>query len=173
SQAKTEDLRRDGALEKLLLVEHEKCTACRICELACSARQCGVINPAKARITVAIFLEDNFFFPVTCQHCEEPLCRDVCPTGAISKNPETGAVVIEESKCIGCRMCSAACPFGAISYCSPDGKAVKCDLCGGDPECVKFCPWDAIKFVEADSAMVRKRMEIGDKLKRALQEVKI
>jgi carbon-monoxide dehydrogenase iron sulfur subunit len=91
-------------LEKLLLVEHEKCTACRICELACSARQCGVINPAKARITVAIFLEDNFFFPVTCQHCEEPLCRDVCPTGAISKNPETGAVVIEESKCIGCRM---------------------------------------------------------------------
>ena len=64
-------------------------------------------------------------------------------------------------------------PVRAISYCSPDGKAVKCDLCGGDPECVKFCPWDAIKFVEADSAMVRKRMEIGDKLKRALQEVKI
>jgi len=162
----------DGALEKVLLVEHEKCTACRICELVCSAKQAGSFSPAKARITVATFLEDNFFFPVTCQHCDEPLCQDVCPTGAIGRHPETGAVVIDDAKCIGCRMCQAACPFGAIAYSPAEGKVVKCDLCGGEPECVLFCPWDAIKYVQADEAALRKRKAVGERLKSALQEVK-
>ncbi|MGE5587844.1 MAG: 4Fe-4S dicluster domain-containing protein [Clostridia bacterium] len=160
-------------MEKVLLVEHDKCTACRICELVCSAKHAGSFNPAKARITVATFLEDNFFFPLTCQHCEDPLCQDVCPAGAISRDPETAAVVIDDGKCIGCRMCQAACPFGAIAYSPSEDKVVKCDLCGGEPECVLFCPWDAIKYVQADDAALRRRKAVGEKLKKALQEVRL
>jgi len=59
----------------------------------------------------------------------------------------TGAVVIDEQKCIGCKACVTACPFGAILL-TPEGTLIKCDLCKGDPKCVKYCYFGAIKFVE-------------------------
>lgn len=158
-------------MEKLLLVNPEKCTACRRCELVCSARHTGEFNPSRSRVSAAIFLEDNFYMPLVCQHCDEPVCMEICPAGAITKNPDTGAVVIEEAKCVGCRMCMMACPFGAISYSPEERKMVKCDLCGGEPECALFCPWGAIEYIEADRAAIAKKREIAAKLKNSLKEV--
>lgn len=156
---------------KYLKVNQEKCTACHRCELVCSLRGAGEFNPAKALLTVATFLDDNFYFPVTCQQCEEPVCQKVCPAGAIARNAATGTLEIDQNRCIGCKMCLMACPFGAPVYVPDTGKVTKCDLCQGEPECVKFCPWGAIEYVEADRAAAAKRREVAHKLMDVLREV--
>ena len=143
-----------------LLVEPEKCTGCRTCELFCSLRNFGEVNPARARIHVVRSQEDNIIttVPVVCQQCEDPLCMAMCPAGALSRNLETNAVVVDHDKCLGCRTCVQVCPFGAPSVDPRTGKSEKCDLCGGDPICVKFCSQEALKFVTAaEESMTRKR----------------
>ncbi len=73
-----------------------------------------------------------------------------CPVEAITKNPETGAMEVNDATCVGCKVCTIACPFGTVNYSQATGKVVKCDLCGGDPECAKACPTDAITYIDAD-----------------------
>jgi Fe-S-cluster-containing hydrogenase component 2 len=70
-------------------------------------------------------------------------------------------------------MCQIACPFGAVGYSASERKIVKCDLCGGEPECVTFCPWQAITLIEADDAVLAKRRAFGARLKEAMKEVKV
>lgn len=160
-------------LSKYLKVSPEKCTACRGCELVCSLHGAGEFNPAKACIGVATFLDDNFYFPVTCQQCEEPVCLKVCPAGAITRNETTLAVEIDGKRCIGCKMCVMACPFGAPVFEPESGKVTKCDLCQGEPECVRFCAWGALEYVEADKAVAQKRREVARKLMDVLREVAV
>jgi carbon-monoxide dehydrogenase iron sulfur subunit len=62
----------------------------------------------------------------------------------------TGAKVVKESTCVGCKVCTIACPFGTINYMADVGKVQKCDLCDGDPKCVSACPTAAITYVDAD-----------------------
>ena len=156
---------------KTLVISQEKCTACRRCELACSFRQTGEFNPAASRVTTAIFIDEDFYLPVTCQHCEEPLCQKACPSGAIFRNEITRAVEIKRDRCIGCRMCVMVCPFGACAYSEAEQRVVKCDLCGGEPECAVFCPWGAIEYKEADRSTLAKRKQVGRKLRDILKEV--
>ena len=73
-----------------------------------------------------------------------------CPVDAISIDAATGAKVVSDDKCVGCKVCTIACPFGTINYSQSTGKVVKCDLCGGDPQCAAACPTDAITYVDAD-----------------------
>ncbi|MGE5485500.1 MAG: 4Fe-4S dicluster domain-containing protein [Ignavibacteriales bacterium] len=160
-------------MKKLLVIDQEKCTLCKRCELVCSLKHEGECRPAKARVNVASFPDDFFWMPVTCQQCDEPVCKEVCPAGAISANEASGAVEINEDKCIGCRMCVMACPFGAMSYSAAGEVAVKCDLCGGEPECALFCPSGAIEYKEADEAYISRRRAVGLKLRDALKEVKL
>jgi Fe-S-cluster-containing hydrogenase component 2 len=71
-----------------------------------------------------------------------------CPVNAIGVDPRTQAKIVIESLCVGCHLCTIACPFGTV-YTLPDtGKAAKCHLCGGQPACVAACPTSAIEFVE-------------------------
>jgi Fe-S-cluster-containing hydrogenase component 2 len=72
------------------------------------------------------------------------------PVYAISIDMATGAKVVSDDKCVGCKVCTIACPFGTINYSQATGKVVKCDLCGGDPQCAAACPTDAITYVDAD-----------------------
>lgn len=155
---------------KVLLVEPSKCTACRRCELACSFRQAGEFNPAAARITVAVFLDEDYYIPVVCQHCDSPACQAVCPAGAVDREPSTGAVVIDHRRCIGCRMCIMACPFGSVDYSPVEGKGVKCDLCAGEPECVANCVWGALEYREPDGAALAKRREFARRVLAAAKE---
>ena len=69
-----------------------------------------------------------------------------CPTDAISRNAETGAVEVTDSKCVGCKVCTIACPYGTINYSQETQKVVKCDLCSGNPQCAEACPTDAIIY---------------------------
>ena len=73
-----------------------------------------------------------------------------CPVDAISLDPQTGAKVVSEALCVGCKVCTIACPFGTINYNQSTGKVIKCDLCEGDPECAKACPTDAITYIDAN-----------------------
>jgi anaerobic dimethyl sulfoxide reductase subunit B (iron-sulfur subunit) len=90
---------------------------------------------------------------VSCQHCVEPACLDVCPTQAICKNPSDGVVLVEPEKCIGCRACMEACQF-VIPQFGPDGIMNKCDMCRESgsseeppaPPCVRDCPTRALEL---------------------------
>ncbi len=97
-------------------------------------------------------------FPRSCLHCETPACVTVCPTGASYKRAEDGIVLVDEARCIGCKLCSWACPYGAREYGEARGVMQKCTLCvdrvynqaleAGDrqPACVQACPTRARHF---------------------------
>jgi anaerobic dimethyl sulfoxide reductase subunit B (iron-sulfur subunit) len=101
--------------------------------------------------------------PVQCQHCEDPLCAAVCPTEALYKDEAGGPVRLAVDKCVGCRACVIACPFGAIDLDEAEGKAVKCDLCEGivqageEPRCVAACPTRALQAVPLGESRAGRR----------------
>lgn len=137
-------------LRSLQLVP-ERCTGCLQCEMACSYHAEGVFNPAKARIRVFTFHREGRFAPYTCTQCDEAWCLKACPVEAIVTDLATGAKVVLEATCVGCKVCTIACPFGTVNYNQDTGKVIKCDLCGGDPACAKACPTAAIVYVDADA----------------------
>ncbi len=137
-------------MQKALLIDPEKCTGCLQCEMACSFEHEGQFNPSRSRIRVFTFHREGEFVPYTCTQCAEAWCMRACPVDAIVNNLELGAKEVVEERCVGCKVCTIACPFGTINYQQASGKVAKCDLCGGDPECVKACPTAAILYVDAD-----------------------
>lgn len=109
-------------------------------------------------------------FPKSCLHCEEAACVTVCPTGASFKRNEDGIVLVNEDKCIGCKLCSWACPYGAREYDADEGVMKKCTLCidriynenmeevDRVPACVSTCPAGARHYGDLgdpDSAVSR------------------
>jgi len=136
-------------MQKSLLIDPAKCTSCLQCELACSFEHEGAFNPSKSRIKVFEFEHGARAVPYTCTQCAEAWCMAVCPVDAITKNAATGAMEVNEQTCVGCKVCTIACPFGTINYNRDTGKVVKCDLCGGDPQCAEACPTGAITYVDS------------------------
>ncbi len=107
-----------------------------ICEMVCSLSKTGTINPAFARLSMS----GNSEGKIICRHCKHPPCKDARPVPeAMTIDEQTGAVLIDEASCIGCLACVDECPFGAIRL-GPDRELLKCDLCSGDPRCVRYCP---------------------------------
>ena len=134
-----------------LHIEPEKCTGCLECELACSFENEGAFKPSQSRIKVFTFHQEGRFVPYTCTQCDEAWCMQACPVEAITLNSLTGAKEVTSDVCVGCKVCTIACPFGTVNYQASSGKVVKCDLCGGDPACAKACPTQAITYVDADA----------------------
>jgi len=137
---------------KALSIEPEKCTGCLQCEMACSYENTGAFNPARSRIKVFTFHEQGSFTPYTCTQCEEAWCMHACPVEAIVVDLATGAKNVLADVCVGCKVCTIACPFGTVNYEEQTGKVMKCDLCGGDPWCAKACPTGAITYVPVESS---------------------
>lgn len=142
-----------------ITVDLEKCVGCRVCEIACSLKNYGECNPARARIFVVREEDDGALstIPVLCQQCEDPLCVAMCPATALSRNAKTHAVVVDPDKCLGCRTCVEVCPFGGPSVDPRTGKSEKCNLCDGDPICVKVCSQEAVTFVSADEESLHRK----------------
>lgn len=138
-------------MQKSLSIDPNKCTGCLQCEMACSYELEGAFNPAHSRIKVFTFHDEGRYVPYTCTQCDEAWCMQACPVDAIVLNPETGSKDIINDRCVGCKVCTIACPFGTVNYNSSTGKVTKCDLCGGDPQCVEACPTDAITYVDANA----------------------
>ena len=127
-----------------------KCTGCRVCEAICSLVKEGEFNPVKARAKVVRTVDRSILHKVrvTCLQCEEPNCKAVCPTGAITVD-DRGVKFTDEDKCLGCKMCEVACPVGAIAVNAEKGVSLKCDLCKGleEPMCVKYCYPEALQYL--------------------------
>lgn len=155
-----------------VFVNVEKCIGCRHCELACArvhARDkkpfSGLTDLPKPRIKVGTGV-DFIPFPNRCRHCDPAPCLQICPSGAIYKDEGTGAVLINENRCISCAMCAMVCPFNAISFYPASGMdhevAYKCDNCidcqkkDKIPACVDACKTNALVFGEINGILDEK-----------------
>lgn len=151
------------------------CIGCKACQLACKddndlamgilwRRVVEVQGGGWTRKGIG-WLNDlsAYYLSLACNHCEEPICKEVCPAQAIIKR-EDGIVLIEEDKCIGCRYCEWACPYAAPQYDTETGKMSKCDFCvdyidqGLAPACVSSCQMRALDFGEVSEL----RAKYGD-----------
>ena len=157
-------------MQKVLIVDHEKCTGCRLCEMVCSVKKTGASNPARARINIIKWEADGFYLPMLCQHCQSAACMAVCPKDAISRDTQLNRVIVDYDACIGCFMCVAACPFGGMSIDAAEDKVIKCDLCDGEPTCVQFCDPKAIDYVDVSAASLRKKRSAGERFSELMRK---
>ena len=154
-------------MAKALYIDYQKCTGCRTCELVCAVQHDGCSNPARSRIRVVKWEDQGLYIPMSCQQCQDAPCLNVCPVKAISKDDSLGRMMVDYDICIGCRSCVTVCPFGAMSYNVIDKKVFKCDLCDGDPQCVRFCDVKAVDLVEAEDVSILKTRMAAEKISRA------
>jgi anaerobic carbon-monoxide dehydrogenase iron sulfur subunit len=135
-------------VSKLMHVTPSKCTACRNCEMACAFSHMHQGRPTTARIRA--FADDEqregHNAVVVCMQCEDAGCVKACPAHALWRKPETGAIYHVPDRCIRCQSCVAGCSFGNMRWEAAMEFPTKCDLCDGDPVCVKFCPTAAIEY---------------------------
>jgi Fe-S-cluster-containing dehydrogenase component len=149
---------------KKILLDMDLCVGCGACAVACMDQ--NDINleagePAERRIYQTEFENDGKvtlqFVSQACRHCDDSPCVTGCPTGALSRDAATGAVLTNRDLCIGCHSCAIACPFGVPRYDKYD-RIFKCTLCAGrvkcglKPACVRVCPTEALKFDEPNNA---------------------
>ena len=158
-------------MAKVLVTDYEKCTGCRICELVCSVKHEGVSNPSRSRIKVMKWESEGRYVPMSCQQCESAPCLVICPVKAISRDESLNRVKVDYDVCIGCRMCVAICPFGAMGFDVLAKKVMKCDLCDGDPQCARFCDVHAVSYLEANEQSVKKKKAVADKFSSIAQKV--
>ncbi len=124
---------------KTLRITPDRCTGCMRCELACSYVQTGTFQPARSVIRVSPFEGHTSYAPYTCTQCGEGWCMTACPVEAITISP-VGAKVVLDDQCVGCKLCTIACPYGTMFYQPETQKASKCTLCDGTPACVDRVP---------------------------------
>jgi tetrathionate reductase subunit B len=132
-----------------MVIDTRRCIGCQACSVACKTE--NDVPLGETRNWVEYIEKGEFpnvrrsFLPRLCNHCEEPACVSVCPTGATYKRKEDGIVVVDSNVCIGCKYCLHACPYGARFINPRTGAADKCDFClhrvqnGLVPACVNTC----------------------------------
>lgn len=166
-----------------VIVDPSQCMGCRSCELACAVAHSAsrdlmtdVRQGEKPGRRINVEPYGRTAVPVHCRHCEEPACVLACPTGAVHRAGPTGPVLSDQARCIGCKMCVQACPFGVITL-TADGKGVlKCDQCverlaqGQEPACVNACPTKALLFGDEDEVSRAKRRKHAEQMAKAQQE---
>lgn len=130
-----------------IVCDMELCAGCQLCEFACAAGKTGAFDLELSRIRLAR-PEATLMASIACQLCSDAPCQAVCPREALSTNPDSGAIVVDKVKCIGCGWCVEACDHGAIALDPRTRMAVVCDLCIdlSEPRCVTFCPKGALRL---------------------------
>ncbi len=145
-------------MEKLLLVDMDKCTGCKQCDLACSFIKEDLFDPARGRIKVMKFEDIALGIQLLCEQCDAYPCIDSCPEGALSRSEKTGIISVDAEICTQCGSCVDACPYHGIRLHPETSVPLICDLCGGDPYCVKHCVPEALTWVDATpEAMTQKK----------------
>jgi Fe-S-cluster-containing hydrogenase component 2 len=139
-----------------LLVTPKLCKDCGTCESVCDKYAVDVFTFEDGLSEISV--------PITCMHCEDAACVDVCPAKALYRNIDS-TVLVDTKKCLGCKMCVNACPFGNIIYSYRKKRILKCDLCDGSPLCAKYCPTLAIEYVSATQSNLAKKKALAAKFK--------
>lgn len=157
---------------KEVFVRIDRCVGCGTCELACAvehstSKDIFAAIQEKPLPRKRIYLESVAHRPVplVCRHCEDAPCVKVCRTSALNQDPFTHVVTHIAGNCIGCWMCTMACPYGMIGREHERRVAVKCDRCPERevPACVESCPTGAITYMDAaDYADIRRRQTAAD-----------
>jgi formate dehydrogenase iron-sulfur subunit len=165
-------------MSKALLYDATLCIGCKQCESACAEanqlpyddRIAAETQQSDKKFTVVLTKDDKFMRRL-CMNCEDPACASVCPVAALRKTSE-GPVIYEASRCMGCRYCMVACPFGVPKYewGALNPKVQKCTMCGnngrvlaGKPTaCAEICPTGATKFGERDELIAEAKKRIQD-----------
>ncbi|MCO6524046.1 MAG: 4Fe-4S dicluster domain-containing protein [Candidatus Schmidhempelia sp.] len=152
-----------------IAADADKCIGCRTCEIACVISHNHDMNISSQQFQprLKVIKGMTITTPVTCKQCENAPCAQHCPTGAIVQ--KNNCIQVIQSRCIGCKTCVIACPFGAMTVVTTErmdeaektGKnkqyqtqAIKCDLCNDNPQgpaCVTVCPTQALHLVEPRS----------------------
>ena len=138
-------------MNRFILTAPEKCIGCRTCEVACMMSHQSSATPEAFTSRIRVVKVGTFTTAVGCHQCEDAPCANVCPTGAIHRAAR--AWLVEQARCIGCKSCMVACPFGAmqVRVVGDRVQALKCDLCmlrEGGPACVEACPTHALRCIE-------------------------
>ena len=145
------------------MIDQSKCVGCRTCQVACkdfknmpvgvNFRRVYETEGGNWRTHLDGTLEQDvfaYYTSISCNHCQNPACLRACPTGATMKI-KWGIVAIDDNKCIGCKACAMACPYGAPQFNKESGHMSKCDGCykrleeGKEPMCVASCPFRALE----------------------------
>ncbi len=155
---------------KIITMDTTKCVGCRNCELACAYMNSNTsCERTYSKIRVNHYIDEQTLIPLTCLHCEEAWCLNVCPAAAISRDENTGAVIIDSDKCAGCKMCILACPYGNIQFDEKDLVSTKCNLCEGNPRCVGHCVGAALNYEDVESFNERARKKVDRKIMDAIK----
>lgn len=177
--------------ESAILYDSSKCSACKGCQVQCKQWNMMPSSLAKdkyeytgsyqsmadlngdTRLLIEFREKDTekgiewAFSRLACFHCTEPACMEVCPVGAISKLAD-GTVKLDSTKCIGCKYCTAACPFGVPKYRPNFGVSNKCTQCddrvakGLEPACVKTCPAAAMAYGPRDEMLAAGKARVEE-----------
>ena len=159
-------------MKPAILTDLTKCIGCGACVAACKeVNELPADSPSdklSAHVWTAVRHERGVNIRQQCMHCIEPACASVCPVKALQKT-ELGPVIYDESRCIGCRYCMLACPFGIPKYEweKPLPKVQKCVMCyekrlekGRQPACTSVCPTGATRFGDRDELIQEARHRI-------------
>jgi len=163
-----------------ILIDTTRCVGCEKCVVACKEEnnlgkdrpwrgQAAIDSLSATRNNTVHRRPDNHFVVQQCRHCLEPACASACLVGAMQKTPE-GPVIYDASKCIGCRYCLLACPYGIPRYDwgTPVPVVHKCTMCyhrleeGGIPACVEACPQKATVFGSREDLLAEARSRMAD-----------
>jgi anaerobic carbon-monoxide dehydrogenase iron sulfur subunit len=142
-----------------IYVKESVCIGCHLCEVYCRRKHARSGDLVKAfkkespRPLPRLRVDESGIvsLSVRCQHCEEAPCVRACLTGALTRDPLTSLVTVDEERCIGCGTCALVCPLGVPKLDTERKKMVKCDLCRDEeiPVCVANCPNEALAYTES------------------------
>ncbi|NVO15263.1 MAG: hypothetical protein HXX10_14615 [Rhodoplanes sp.] len=112
--------------------------------VACAQQKSATNDITQSRIRILMDEVSGAFEVVLCLQCSDPGCVGTCPSGALTKNGETGVIEWDDRRCVGCLLCTVGCAYAGIVYEAEVGHVIKCDICAGRPACSAACAHNAL-----------------------------
>lgn len=145
----------ESLTSKRIFVDQGRCLGCKTCELRCAVERGSLSKSLTEAVQEQILPRPRVYVewdgespaPIQCRHCEDAPCMEICSTGALQRDEESGCVFVDGSKCISCWMCVMVCPYGVIAPAAEKHTSDKCDQCFQMPQpyCVAACPTGALQ----------------------------